>query len=174
MALILPFDNVTPTIAADAFVAPNATLIGRVTLGAGASVWFNAVVRGDTGNIVIGAGTNIQDGVIVHVNDFHDTIIGANVTIGHAAVVEGCTIGDGCLIGMNATILSGSVVGAGCVIAAGAVVREGATIPPNSFVVGVPGKVKGEVSAELTNRISVAAKHYVEFGRFYTDIINDQ
>ncbi|MCB0075413.1 MAG: gamma carbonic anhydrase family protein, partial [Caldilineaceae bacterium] len=110
--MIIEHQGKRPRIAADVFIAPNATILGDVTIGAGASIWFGAVIRGDVGHIEIGPGTNIQDNVVIHVNARHDTQIGANATIGHGVVLEGCTIGDGALLGMNATVLSEAEIGA--------------------------------------------------------------
>ncbi len=160
MALILEYMGRRPRIAADAYLAPNATIIGDVTIGAGASVWYGAVVRGDVGRIVIGPRTSVQDNVVLHVNGRHDTIIGADVTIGHGVVMEGCEIGDGVMVGMNATVLSGATVGAGALIAAGSVVRENARIPEDVLVAGVPGVIKGELDDEMKVRLRRGATHY--------------
>ena len=152
----------TPQIDTSAFIAPTAVVIGDVVLGAQASVWYGAVVRGDSGRIVVGARTSVQDNVVLHVNDRDDTLIGADVTIGHGAVLEGCVVGDGCLIGMNATVLSGARLGKNCLVAAGAVVREGTIVSDGLLVAGVPAVVKGRVSAELRTRIAQASPHYVQ------------
>ena len=121
-------------------------MVGGVTLSEGASVWYNAVLRADGDAITIGVGSNLQDNVSVHVDAGHPVVIGENVSVGHNAVVHGCTIGDGSLIGMGAVVLSGAVIGEGCLIAGGAVVLEGAVIPPGSLVAGVPAKVRRELS----------------------------
>ncbi len=165
--MIYALDGVTPELGQDVFVADTAVVIGNVVLGDQASVWFGAVIRGDSGRIAVGARTSVQDNVVLHVNEYDDTIIGADVTIGHGAVLEGCQIGDGTLIGMNATVLSGAVIGPECVIAAGAVVREGMVVPMGTLVAGVPAKVKGMVSAEMHQRLKTAPKHYVENARRY-------
>lgn len=141
-ASVLAVAGRTPALASDAFVAAGARLIGGVVLGAGASVWYNAVLRADGDTITIGAGSNLQDNVAVHVDAGRPVVIGENVSVGHNAVVHGCTIGDGCLIGMGAVILNGAVIGAGSLVAGGAVVLEGASIPPGSLVAGVPAKVR--------------------------------
>jgi carbonic anhydrase/acetyltransferase-like protein (isoleucine patch superfamily) len=161
--MIIPFEGASPDISADAFVAPNATIIGNVRIEAGASVWYGAVLRGDVGRIEIGARTSVQDNVVIHCNHRQDTIIGSDVTIGHAAVLEGCRIEPGCLIGMRATVLSGSVVERGSIIAAGAVVLEDAHIPPNSLAAGMPAVVKTTLSAETQERIKSAPQRYVEY-----------
>lgn len=141
-ASVLALPNSTPSIDDSAFVADGARIVGDVSLGAGASVWYNAVLRGDSASIVIGAGSNVQDNVSVHVDAGHPVIVGAKVSIGHNAVVHGCTIGDGSLIGMGSVILSGAVIGAGCLIAGGAVVLGGTDIPAGSLIAGVPAKVR--------------------------------
>jgi len=156
-ASVLALPNSTPSIDATAFVADGARLIGDVSLAAGSSVWYNAVLRGDSAGIVIGPGSNVQDNVSVHVDSGHPVVVGAKVSIGHNAVVHGCTIGDGSLVGMGAVILSGAVIGAGCLIAGGAVVLGGAEIPAGSLVAGVPAKVRRTLSEdERTGLISNA------------------
>lgn len=151
---ILPFAGRSPEVHASAWLAPTAALIGKVRVDADASVWFGAVLRGDIDEIVLGPGSNLQDNVVVHTEQGSPAIVGANVSVGHGAVVHGCTIEDGCLIGMNATVLTGAVVGRDSLIAAGAVVLEGAVIPPRSLVAGVPGKVRRELTDD-----EVAALH---------------
>src|SRR6478609_3846760 len=147
-ASVLALPGKTPSIDASAFVASGARLIGDVSLGEGASVWYNAVLRADGDSIRIGAGSNLQDNVSVHVDPGHPTLIGENVSVGHNAVVHGCTIGDGSLIGMGSVVLSGAVIGDGCLVAAGAVVLEGAVMPAGSLVAGVPAKVRRELTDE--------------------------
>src|SRR5690606_29211105 len=126
---VLALPGKSPSLAEDSFVADGARIIGDVALGAGASVWYNAVLRGDSAGIRIGAGSNVQDNVSVHVDSGHPVIVGEKVSIGHNAVVHGCTIGDGSLVGMGAVVLSGAVIGAGCLIAGGAVILGGTEIP---------------------------------------------
>ena len=157
---VFEFLGKRPVIAASAFIAPNATIVGDVSIGENASVWYGAVIRGDFGHIEIGAGTNIQDNAVVHVNSRHDTILAANVTVGHGAVLEGCHVEEGALVGMNATILSGVSIGSGALVAAGALVREGMTIPPASMVAGVPAQVKGELAEEQRQLLFHAARYY--------------
>lgn len=147
-ASVLAISNGTPVVAEDAYVADGARIIGDVTLQGGSSVWYNAVLRGDSAGIVVGTGSNVQDNVSVHVDDGHGVTIGENVSIGHNAVVHGCTIGDGSLIGMGAVILSGAVIGRGCLIAGGAVILGGTQIPDGSLVAGVPAKVRRELTAD--------------------------
>ena len=144
------------------FIHPLAVVIGDVTLGARASVWPTAVLRGDGDVIVVGPDSNVQDGAIVHVDVGIPVSIGARVTIGHRAIVHGSTIEDECLIGMGAILLNRSVIGAGSVVGAGAVVGEGVVIPPGSIVLGVPGKVVKPVSTEMLERVRKNAQAYVE------------
>ncbi|KQR38468.1 gamma carbonic anhydrase family protein [Microbacterium sp. Leaf159] len=162
--LVLP--GKTPSIDGDAFVADGARIVGDVSLAAGASVWYNAVLRGDSAGIVIGAGSNVQDNVSVHVDSGHPVAVGAKVSIGHNAVVHGCTIGDGTLIGMGAVILSGAIIGAGCLIAGGAVVLGGTEVPDGSLVAGVPAKVRRTLSDE--ERAGLIANADIYLGHLQT------
>ncbi len=141
-ASVLALRGKTPSIAGDAFIAEGARIIGDVSLEEGTSIWYNAVLRADSAAIMIGRDSNVQDNVSIHVDEAHPVIIGAKVSIGHNAVVHGCTIGDGSLIGMGAVVLSGAVIGAGCLVAGGAVVLGGAEVPAGSLVAGVPAKVR--------------------------------
>ena len=148
MATVIELDGKTPRVADDAYVAPTAVLIGDVTVSAGASIWFGAVLRGDNSSIVIGEGSNVQDNCVIHCADELPTIVGANVTVGHMAMLEGCRIGDGSLIGMGAVVMNGARIGAGSLVAAGAVVLEGTEVPPGSLVAGLPAKVRRELSED--------------------------
>jgi carbonic anhydrase/acetyltransferase-like protein (isoleucine patch superfamily) len=150
-----------------AFVAPGAVLLGQVTIGRDSSVWYGVVVRGDMEPIVIGSGSNVQDGTVIHVDVGMPTQIGNGVTIGHRAVVHGCVVGDGCLVGMGSVVLSGSRLGAGSLIAAGAVVREGMEVPPGVLVAGVPGKILRPLKPEEMQRVAANALSYVEYARRY-------
>lgn len=161
-ASVLALGDRTPALDNTAFVAAGARLIGSVVLHEGSSVWYNAVVRGDSDRIELGAGSNLQDNVSVHVDRGKPVIIGANVSVGHNAVVHGCTIGDGSLIGMGSVVLSGAVVGAGCLIAGGAVVLEGTVIPDGSLVAGVPAKVRRALSDDERARLLANAMIYRE------------
>ena len=165
--MLIEYKGQRPQIAANAYIAPNATIIGDVTLGDSGSIWFGAVIRGDSGAIRLGDGVNVQDNVVIHVNNRHDTVVEDDVTIGHAAVLEGCHIGRGTLIGMNATILDGVIVGRGCIIAAGSVVREGTEIPDGMLVAGVPAKIKGAVSSAMIRRMEHAPQAYRKYGQTY-------
>ena len=167
--MLIEFNGIRPQVAENVFIAPNAVVIGDVILEEGSSVWFGAVIRGDSGQIRIGSGTSVQDNAVIHVNGRFDTIVGSNVVIGHAAVLEGCNIGDGVLIGMNATILEGSSVGELSAIAAGAVVRENQHIPSGVLVAGVPAKVRGELSDDVKARIARAPGNYRRASAAYLD-----
>jgi carbonic anhydrase/acetyltransferase-like protein (isoleucine patch superfamily) len=147
-ASVLSAAGRTPQLHPTAFVAAGARVVGGVTLSEGSSVWYNAVLRADGDTITVGVGSNLQDNVSVHVDGGRPVVIGENVSVGHNAVVHGCTIGDGSLIGMGAVVLSGAVIGEGCLIAGGAVVLEGTVVPPGSLVAGVPAKVRRELTAE--------------------------
>lgn len=150
-----------PTVDATAWVAPTAALIGDVELHARASVFYGAVLRADRDRIVIGEGSNLQDNVTVHGDPGSPTIVGRGVSVGHAAVLHGCTIGDDCLIGMSATVLGGAVIGSGSLVAAGAVVLEGTVVPPRSLVAGVPAKVRRELSDDEVEAIRRNAETYL-------------
>ncbi|PLC13333.1 gamma carbonic anhydrase family protein [Kocuria flava] len=159
---MLPHGEHTPRIDPTAFVAPGATVVGDVELGPDSGVFYGAVVRGDRSPVRLGAGSNLQDNVVVHSDPGHPCTIGAGVSVGHGAVVHGCTVADGVLVGMNATVLNGAVVGEGSLVAAGAVVLEGTVVPPRSLVAGVPAKVRRELTAEEQERVRTNARTYVQ------------
>ncbi|WP_420124704.1 gamma carbonic anhydrase family protein [Nakamurella sp.] len=159
---LIPLAGHTPAVADTAWVAPTAAVIGDVTIGERTGVFYSAVVRGDTTTITIGEGSNLQDGVVLHADPDFPCTVGSGVSIGHAAVVHGCTIEDDCLIGMGAVVLNGAVVGRGSMVAAGAVVLEGAQIPPGSLVAGVPGKVRRELTTQEQAGVRENARHYTE------------
>lgn len=163
MALILPFNGTSPDISDTAWVAPNATLIGAVTLHENSSVFYGAVLRADVDAITLGAGSNLQDNVTVHCDAGVPTTIGSGVSVGHAATLHGCTIEDDCLIGMGATVLNRSVIGAGSLVAAGTVVLEGTVVPPGSLVAGVPGKVRRELTDDEIVGIRDNASRYLGY-----------
>ncbi len=167
MPVILPFDDELPRVDPTAFAAQTAVLIGRVQVHADAVVMFGAVLRGDRDEIVLGAGSNCQDNAVVHADPGSPARIGAGVSVGHGAVVHGCTIGDDCLIGMNATVLNGAVIGAGSLVAGGAVVLEGTEVPPGSLVAGVPAKVRRALTAEEQQRIRENAQTYRDLAASY-------
>lgn len=158
-----------PQVPDDAFVAPNATLIGAVALGAESSVWFGAVLRGDFDRIEIGEGSCVQDNAVVHAAEGLPTIVGANVTIGHAAMLEGCVVEDGALIAMGAIVLQRARIGAGALVAAGSVVREGQEIPAGVLAVGVPALVKKEVEGSSRDWVDTAAAEYRALRRRYLE-----
>ncbi|NLA99516.1 MAG: gamma carbonic anhydrase family protein [Methanomicrobiales archaeon] len=149
------------------FIAENATVIGDVTLADDASVWFGAVARGDRDTITVGEGSNIQDNAVVHTTPGFPVAIGAEVSVGHGAILHGCTIRDRVLVGMGAVVLNGAVVGEGSIIGAGAVVTEGKDIPRNSLVLGVPGKVVRETTPEQREGILHNAREYVKLAGRY-------
>ncbi|KAE9628011.1 gamma carbonic anhydrase family protein [Sedimentitalea sp. CY04] len=160
--MIYTFEGETPKIADDVFVAPNASIIGNVEIAEKASVWFGVVIRGDNDLMRIGEGSNIQDNCVLHSDPGFPLTIGRNCTIGHSAIVHGCTISDGTLIGMGATVLNGAVIGRNCLIGAGALVTEKTVIPDNSLVVGSPARVKRELSKEQIEGLHQSALHYQE------------
>ena len=171
MAIVIPFRGKKPRIHSSAFLAPTAVLIGDVTVGADASVWFGAVLRGDNPDhgIVIGPRTSVQDNCVVHVGTWGPTVIGEDVTVGHGAKFESCTIGDRTLVGMNAVILQNAVVGCECLLAANTVILEGSKVPDRSLVAGVPGQVKKTLEGNAASWIEGGGEHYVILSREYRD-----
>ena len=159
---LLPHGDASPQVAGSAWVAPGAFVIGDVHLGEESSVWYGAVLRGDTESIRIGARTNVQDGCILHADPGYPAVVGDGCVLGHNAVVHGCQIEDNCLVGMGATILNGAKIGAGSIVAAGAVVPEGREFQPRSLIVGVPAKRAGDVTDEQAADIERGASEYVE------------
>lgn len=168
--MIRAYRGARPTIAASAYIDETALVIGNVTIGERASVWPHSSIRGDVNTITIGDETNIQDNSTLHCDEgLFPLKIGNRVTVGHQAMIHGCTIEDDCLIGIGAIILNGARIGTGSVIAAAALVPEGAVIPPRSMVMGVPAKVRREITPEEAERFRVNARHYVELGKIYRD-----
>jgi carbonic anhydrase/acetyltransferase-like protein (isoleucine patch superfamily) len=170
MSVILSFDDRTPRIDGTAWVAPNATIIGDVALHPESSVFYGAVLRADSDTIVLGAGSNLQDNVVVHVDEGVPVTIGAGVSVGHGAVVHGCTIVVDCLIGMYATVLNRAVVGRESLVAAGALVLEGTVIPPRSLVAGVPANVRRELSDDEVAGIRRNAEVYRELSARHREL----
>jgi carbonic anhydrase/acetyltransferase-like protein (isoleucine patch superfamily) len=164
---LVEYRGTTPSVHADAFVAPGATLVGAVTVGAEASVWFGAVARPDGDRITIGEPSNIQDGSVLHADPGFPAVVGDDVTVGHAAVLHGCTVESGSLIGMGSRVLNGARIGAGSLVAAGAVVLEGTDVPPGSLVAGVPAKVRRPLSQEEKAQLLVNGRGYVELAQEY-------
>lgn len=153
------------------WVAPDAQVMGNVTLEENASVWFNAVIRGDNDPIVIGEGTNIQDGAVLHTDIGFPMRLGANITVGHQAMLHGCTVGDNSLIGIGATVLNGAIIGKNCLIGAHALIGEGKEIPDNSMVLGMPGKVVRQLDENNAAMLKASADYYVtNWQRFKKDL----
>jgi carbonic anhydrase/acetyltransferase-like protein (isoleucine patch superfamily) len=165
--MIYDYGDRRAQIAADVYIAPSADVIGSVSLGAGASVWFGAVLRGDNDWIHIGAGTNVQDGTIIHIDPGVPVVIGSNVTIGHGVLLHGCRVEDGCLIGNRAVLLDGVHIGAGSLVAAGALITPNTVIPPGSVVMGSPGKVVRQVQPRDVERIQHGCEAYRVKARDY-------
>lgn len=169
MAIIMHVEGIYPQFGENCFIAPNATIVGDVIMGADCSIWFNAVVRGDVNSIRIGNKVNIQDGAVIHCT-FKRTqaIIGNNVSIGHNAIVHGCTVKDNVLIGMGAIVMDNAEVGSNSIIAAGAVVLEGTKIPPGSIYAGVPAKkVKDIDLSQITGEIDRIAGNYIKYADWF-------
>lgn len=160
-----------PSLGRDTWVAPNATIIGDVRLGDNASIWWNAVLRGDNDTITIGAGSNIQDGSVLHVDEGVPLTLGANVTVGHLVMLHGCSIGDESLIGIKSVILNNAQIGRHCIIGANSLIPEGKVIPERSLVMGSPGKVVRELTDEEVARLRLAAQGYVENARRYRALL---
>lgn len=158
--MIYELDGIAPEIGAGVWIAPDANVIGRVILEDGANVWFGATLRGDNEPVRVGRGTNIQENTVCHTDMGYPLTIGADCTIGHKAMLHGCTIGDGTLIGMGATVLNGARVGAGCLIGAGALITEGKEIPDGSLVMGAPGRVVRMLDDAARARLLASAAHY--------------
>jgi carbonic anhydrase/acetyltransferase-like protein (isoleucine patch superfamily) len=168
MQMIRPYQGVSPTIPSSCYIDVSAQVIGDVVLGENASVWMNAVVRGDVNSIRIGANSNVQDCAVLHgMRYVYPVIIGDWVTIGHNATVHGCVVEDYCLIGMGCTILNNCRIGEGSIIAAGAVLPENTIIPPNSLVAGVPGKVRRTLGEEDRKLIIKYATNYLDYVKIY-------
>ena len=160
-------DDLTPTIGPEAWVAPSADLIGDVRLARGASVWFAAVIRADNTPILIGEHSNVQDGAVGHSDPDAPLVIGARVTVGHQAILHGCTIGDGALIGMGARVLNGAVIGANCLVGAGALVTEGKIFEPGMLIVGSPARAVRALNDAEIAALGLSAAHYAEKARHY-------
>jgi len=158
--VLLQLEELRPQLAADAYVAATACLIGDVRLGARASVWFGAVLRGDNEPITVGEGSNVQDNSVLHADPGFPLVLAENVSVGHLAMLHGCTVGAGSLIGIGAVVLNGARIGRNCLIAAKSLVPEGLEIPDNSIVRGIPGRVVGEVSEKHLAMMARAATSY--------------
>jgi carbonic anhydrase/acetyltransferase-like protein (isoleucine patch superfamily) len=156
------------------FIAPNAVVIGDVVLHENASIWFSCVLRGDADRIEIGAGSNIQDGTVLHADPGFPMTVGESVTVGHNAMLHGCTIGDGSLVGIGAVVLNGARIGKGCLIGANALVTEGMEVPDGSLVLGSPGKIKSQLSAQQQQALLLNAEHYVNNSQRYNQQLKEQ
>lgn len=167
--MILDFEGKTPDISKALFVADNATIIGDVTLEEGVSIWFGAVLRGDSGPIRVGKNTNIQDNSVVHVDPGGHVEIGENVTVGHNCIIHGCTVKDGALIGMGAIVMNHAVIGKNCTVGAGALVTEGKEFPDNTVIVGSPAAVKKEMSEEQAKKNAQNAITYLKEAASYAN-----
>ena len=166
---IYAIDGVAPHIAATAWVADSAQVMGQVELGEGASVWFGAVVRGDTDRITIGAGSNIQDASVLHADAGQPLLLGERVTVGHQVVLHGCTIGDESLIGIGAVVLNGAKIGKNCLVGAGALVTEGKEFPDGSMILGSPAKAVRQLTPAQIEGLRQSARHYTDNARRFRD-----
>lgn len=164
---IYELDGVAPRVAASAWVADNAQVLGDVIIGEGASVWFGVTVRGDTDTITIGAGSNVQDGSVLHADEGVPLTIGSNVTVGHQVMLHGCTIGDESLIGIGAIVLNGAKIGRNCLVGAGALVTEGKAFPDGSMILGSPARVVKSLSPEQIEGLRRSAQHYTQNAERY-------
>ena len=172
---IIPFGTEHPSVDSTAFIAPDAWVIGKVSVGARCSIFFNAVLRGDIQRISVGEGTNLQEHCLVHTSHgMADAIIGKNVTVGHRAIIHGCSIGDRCLIGMGATILDNAEIGECCIIGAHTLIPKGLRIPPRSLVVGTPGKVLRQITADEEESLLASALGYQSLGERYRGLVFTQ
>jgi carbonic anhydrase/acetyltransferase-like protein (isoleucine patch superfamily) len=167
-AMLLPYDGTRPSVAGNVFLAPGAVVIGNVEIAERAGIWFGCVLRGDVNIIKVGAETNIQDGTVVHVTrKTHGTFIGSRVTIGHSALIHGCTLQDDCFIGMRATVMDGCVVESGAMVAAGALVTPGKVVPTGQLWAGSPARHVRDLSDEETAYFADTARHYADLGEKY-------
>jgi len=167
--VIFELDGVRPEVHPDAWIAPTAVLIGRVIVRAGASVWWGAVLRGDNEPIVIGEESNVQDGCVMHTDPGFPLEVGPRVTVGHQAMLHGCTVEEGALIGIGAVVLNGAKIGREALVGAKALVPEGREIPPRSLALGVPAQIRGELRAEQVERMARGTRVYVERARRYRE-----
>lgn len=165
--MIVTIGDAEPFLAPTSWAAPDAVLVGAVELGHEASVWYTSVVRADADRITIGAGSNVQDGCVLHTDPGLHLEIGAGVTVGHRAVLHGCRIEDDVLVGMGAIVLNGAVIGAGSIVGAGALVTEGVVVPPRSLVVGAPARVRRTTTDDELVLIRANAQHYVALAKVH-------
>ena len=170
---IYELDGVAPSIADTAWVADSAQVIGNVVLGAQASIWFGAVVRGDMERITIGAGSNVQDSSVLHADVGQPLAIGEHVTVGHQAVLHGCTVGDGSLIGIGAIVLNGAKIGKNCLVGAGSLVTEGKEFPDGSMIIGAPAKLARQLTPLQIEGLRQSAQHYIENAQRFQNGLNE-
>lgn len=163
--MIYALEKRTPKFNGETWVADNATVIGSVTLENNASVWFNCVLRGDVDDIVVGEGSNVQDGSVLHTDVGYKLVIGKDCTIGHKVMLHGCSIGDNTLIGINSVVLNGAKIGNNCIVGANSLVTEGKSFPDNSMIMGAPAKVVRELTPQQVQMITLSAQHYVANAR---------
>ncbi|NLG20864.1 MAG: gamma carbonic anhydrase family protein [Actinomycetales bacterium] len=171
--LVLPLGDRVPDIHPDAWLAPQSAVTGRVRIGAGTSIWYGASARGDCEDITIGAHSNLQDNAVVHADPGFPATIADNVSVGHAAVLHGCTVGEWTIIGMGSVVLNGAVIGGECIVAAGAVVLEGTQVPDGSLVAGVPAKVRRELTEEERAGLRVSIGHYPGLAAMHREALAD-
>ena len=164
---IYELDGRRPEVAESAWVADSAQVMGDVALGEGVSVWFGAIARGDSNRIVVGAGSNIQDGCVLHADDGLPLVIGERVTVGHQVMLHGCTIGDESLIGIGAIVLNGAKIGKHCLVGAGSLVTEGKEFPDGSMIIGSPAKAMRQLTPEQIEGLRKSAQHYMDNARWY-------
>jgi len=169
--MLIAFPPYTPRVHPDAFVAPSAVLVGHIIVEAGASVWFHAALRAEDEPVTIREGSNVQDGCVAHTDPGYPVAVGRGATVGHRAVLHGCTIDDGALIGMGAVVLNGARVGAEALVGSGAVVPEGASVPPRTLFLGVPGRVVRDLTDADLARVRAGAAHYVERAQLYRALL---
>ena len=167
--MLYKLDKHEPVLDGDYYVADSAIVLGKVRLCKDASIWFGAVLRGDTELITVGEGSNVQECSVLHTDLGFPLNIGKDVTIGHKVMLHGCTIGDGSLIGINSVVLNGAKIGKGCLIGANALITEGMEVPDGSLVLGSPGKIKGQLSEDQQNGLLLSAKHYVQNGKRFKE-----
>jgi len=167
-AIILPYKNVLPRIAAGVFIAPTAAVIGDVEIGEDSGIWFGCTIRGDVNNVTIGKRTNVQDGTVIHVsNSLQGTYIGDDVTVGHMALLHACTVGNGAFIGMKACVMDGAVVEPGAMVAAGALVTPGKTVPTGQLWAGSPARFMRDMTDKEIEYLPWSAQHYVRLAKEY-------
>lgn len=165
--MLIEYEGIWPEVDQDTFLAQNCTIIGKCKIEENCSIWFNAVLRADVNSITIGKNSNIQDNTVVHCDPGFSTNIGENVTVGHSAIIHGCSIGSNCIIGMGATILDGAAIGSNCIIGANSLITSGKTIPDGVLVMGAPGKVVRELTKEEIEAIKHSTEGYVKKSKKY-------